>query len=215
MATLSAAIVETRGNPAFWEIARRYGIIPSGTEVAPYVLLVCDSGPFGRALPSFAEALSRDTGGKVLAFLAQTTADTHQIDDFENGVLVRRLIYSRDHGGWSTLQGEVQAWERAYFFGDAFGTGDGEAWPDMLGDELSDEDIARYEGARASGDPSTVTDLLHPGSTAPIGRVCRSFGVDAGAPSGSWRAPRSPWPWVIGGLVVAFLAGMFLLGALT
>ena len=202
MATWAGAIVETKGNPAFWDIARRYGLTPSGSgEVAPYVLLVCDSGPFGQTLPSFAEPLSRELGGTVVGLFAQTSADVYELEGWEDGVRVRRLAYTRDGGGWVVTEGAVQGWEQAFFFA-----------PDLLHDPLSEADRARHEAAAAAGDPSDVLDLLHPGSIAPLERICRSFGVEPGVPAGSWRSPRSPWPWLIGGPVVLFWVGMAVLG---
>ena len=59
-------------------------------------------------------------------------------------------------------EGETQRWETAYFFDDVSTSEQSDGWPDMLRDEISEEDIARYETAKRAGDPSTVIDLMHP-----------------------------------------------------
>lgn len=148
----------------------------------------------------------------VLAFLAQTNADVYELQCFRDGERVRQLAYSRDGGGWLEQEGEVQPWERSFFFGDG-STAAGAESPDLLDPDLSEEDRARYEVARQRGDATPVFDMLRPSSTRPLRRVCASFGVDPSAPTGHWRAPRSLKPWILLCAVLAFLVGMFLLGA--
>jgi hypothetical protein len=104
------------------------------------------------------------------------------------GECVRRLAYDRDQEGWLELEGAPQPWEPAYFFGGS-ASPDQEHCPDMLDDELPDDDLARYEHARRTGDPTSVMDLLHPSSMSPMLRVCTFFGIDPDRPSGRWKKP--------------------------
>ena len=50
-------------------------------------------------------------------------------------------------------------------------------WPYNLGDELTDEQLARYERACAARDASGVMDLLDGGSTMGVQKLCARFGV--------------------------------------
>src|SRR5262249_5191529 len=128
----------------------------------------------------------------------------------------RKLEYSGDGGGWITQDGSSQAWEPAYFFGDDEGTGDEEKWPHNLGDELDDEDIARYERAKQQRDASSIMDLLRGGSVWPLHRLCAHLGVDPNTPGARVTAPPTNWrPRLIVLAIIAFLVGMFLLGALS
>ena len=111
-----------------------------------------------------------------IGFVAQTNTDVHVMRTFVNGTAIRRVEYNREGGGWGILDGEPQPWERAYFFDEERSAG-GNNWPDMLDDEISDEDRARYEEAKRAGDPSAIIGLLHPYSLAPMWRVCEAFGI--------------------------------------
>jgi len=68
-----------------------------------------------------------------------------------------------------------------------------------LFDDISDMDAARYEAAKRIGDATAVMDLLHPSSTAPMWRVCESFGVRADGPHGHWKKP-TMWSRLFGAL---------------
>lgn len=192
MSTWVGAIIETQGRRDFWDLARKQGVEPLSTEVPARVLIDFEfsltGGPEAAAVRT-AQALSGELSSRCLAFAAQTCADVHELHAFERGACVRRLVYSRDEGGWLRAEGEVQPWERAYFFDEASTSADRETWPDMLRDEMSDEDVARYEAARRAGDASAVLDLLHPSSTRPLWRLCDSLGVPPDAPMGRWKRP--------------------------
>lgn len=97
-------------------------------------------------------------------------------------------VYARDHGGWSKNEGAQQSWEASFFF-DPKGstTGDGARWPTMLGDELSPEDLERYEAAKAKGDAAPVMGLLHPSSLVDLERLCVFYDCDARKIDGTWR----------------------------
>ncbi|MFO0653299.1 MAG: hypothetical protein U0326_44170 [Polyangiales bacterium] len=215
MSTWIGAVVETRGRADLWALMRRHGIKTDGVGAPPAFVLI-EGTPALSALvpPAFSEALSRDAGGMVLGFFAQTNADVYELQCFRGGECVRLLKYVRDDGGWIRHEGEVQPWERSFFFaGDP--TAGADELPYLLDAEVSDVDRARYEAAKRSGDASTVFDLLRPSSTAVLQRLCGAFGVDPTAPAGRWRPPRSARAWLIPGAVILFFVGMFLLGALT
>lgn len=215
MSTWIGAIIETRGREDVWDLLRRQGIkVVSAGAPPAFVLIECTVDFAALAPPAFSRALSKDVGGMVLAFFAQTNSDVYELQCFRDGERVRLLEYSRDGGGWFKQDGEVQPWERSFFF-DEGSTAAGAESPDLLDPDVSEEDRARYEAARQRGDAMPVFDLLHPSSTRPLRRVCASFGVDPSTPAGRWRVPRSLKPWIVLFVVLAFFVGMFLLGALT
>ncbi|MDC0669216.1 hypothetical protein [Nannocystis radixulma] len=189
MSTWVGAIVETQGRRDFWDLARKQGVEPLATDVPARALIEFEprSGP--EAAVQTAQALSSELSTSSIAFAAQTCADVYELHAFERGTCVRRLVYSRDEGGWLRVEGDVQSWERAFFFDDASTAPDSDTWPDMLFDELSAEDLARFEAARRIGDPSAVLDLLHPSSTAPLWRLCDYLDVSPDAPQGRWKKP--------------------------
>lgn len=193
MSTWVGAIIETAGRADFWDVARKHGVDGTTQEIPKYVLIDCDVGFDFHVSVRLAEALSRDLGGTAIGFVVQTTADVHEVHAFSNGTSQRRLAYSRDDDGWVQAEGTPQPWERAYFFDDAASTASDDAsrWLDMLWDDMSDEDVARYEAARRAGDASSVMDLMHPSSTMPMHRVCASFGVQPDRPLGRWTKKRS------------------------
>lgn len=186
MSTWVGALIETQGRGDFWDLARKQGVEPLSTNVPARVLIDFE---LPEAAVRTAQALSGELSSSCLAFAAQTCADVHELHAFERGACIRRLVYSRDEGGWLHVEGEVQPWERAFFFDEASTSPDSNTWPDMLWDELSDEDVARYEEARRAGDASVVLDLLHPSSTRPLWRLCGSLGVPPDVPLGRWRKP--------------------------
>ncbi|HEY5948521.1 MAG TPA: hypothetical protein VIV40_23650 [Kofleriaceae bacterium] len=189
MGTWIGTIIETAGRADFWDIARKHGVEGTTEEIPKYVLVECDVGGDFHASVRLAEAMSRDLGATAIGFVVQTTADVHELHAFSKGAAIRRLAYSRDNDGWVQVEGTPQLWERAYFFDDAASTASDDAgrWPDMLWDEMSDEDVARYEAALRQGDASTVLDLMHPSSTVPMHRVCASFDVGPDRPQGRWK----------------------------
>lgn len=186
MSTWVGTIVDTKGASEFWRVAAKHGVQPVSVGVPPYVLIECEVGFDFRASIRLAEAVSRDLSTKAIGFVVQTTSDVHEMHTYMNGTCVRRLGYSRDEGGWIIVEGEPQSWERAYFFDDG-STADGDTWPDMLFDELSDEDTKRYAEAKRVGDAMSVLQLLHPSSTAPMSRVCESLGIKGDKPAGRWK----------------------------
>ncbi|WP_143141468.1 hypothetical protein [Nannocystis exedens] len=183
------ALLETQGRSDFWDLARKQGVEPLATDVPAWVLIdfALRGGP--EAAVQIAQALSGALSASGLAFAAQTNADVYELHAFERGVRARRLVYSRDEGGWLHVEGAVQPWERAFFFDEASTSPDSDTWPDMLLDEISAEDVTRFEAARRAGDPSAVLDLLHPSSTWPLWRLCEALGVAPDAPRGRWRKP--------------------------
>lgn len=194
MGTWVAAIVKTRERSDFWDVASTLGIEQVEPSTPAHALINCFDF---QASVRLAEKLSRELSTTSLGFVAQTSADVHELQVFEDGRCIRQLCYSRDGGGWLEIHGTPQAWERVYFFDDNSSTTADGRWPDMLHDELSDEDIVRYEKARLAGDPSKVMDLLHPSSMSPMLRVCASFGIKPERSSGRWRKP-SLWSRIVG-----------------
>ncbi len=184
MATWVACIVETKGRPDFWDVARKRGVRPSTDAIPAYALIDCDSGFDFLASTRLAEALSRDLSAVAIGFVVQTTSDVHLTHVYASGECVRRLEYNRDDGGWGLVQGAPQAWEPAYFFA-------------MPTDELSDEERARCAAAERAGDASSVVELLYPTSTAPMWAVCESLGIKEGQPDGAWKKP-SLWSRLFG-----------------
>ena len=182
MGTWLGVIAETKGRDDFWIRARPLGLelltIPTGPRT------FIDTGHDFEGTFTFAEALSRQTGVNALAFVVQTTADAHELRAYEQGLCVRQLSYTRDYGGWIKVEGSVQAWERAYFF-----EGD-----DLLWDEATDDELARFAAAKKAGDVTSVISLCHPSSTAPMHRVCEFLQLDANVFHGKWKKPsRLAW----------------------
>ncbi len=193
MGSWVAAIVETGGRADFWDVARRQDVKPVDEGVPAHVLIECELGWDFTASLRLAETLSRALATSAIGFYGQSSADCYEICGYSSGERVRRLAYSRDEGGWLHVEGTPQPWERAFFFDGKFATSSvAEHWPDMLDDELSDQDIRRYESARRAGDASAILDLLHPSSLAPLHRVCAHFGLRAEAPTARWKK-RSWW----------------------
>jgi hypothetical protein len=179
-----ATIVDTAGCADFWEIARAHGITPSLTAVPPRALIDCDIE--FETSTRLAQALSAQLQTFAVGLIMQTTSDVHGVRAFDRGNVLRRLDYSRDEGGWLEVIGAPQPWESVLFF-------DGPVelathWPDTLDDDISDDDIARYEAARKLGDASTVMDLVH-ASGSGIHRVATALGVISTEPHAHWHKP--------------------------
>jgi hypothetical protein len=189
LATWVGTIVETKGRPDFWERARVQGVHANVTDVPAHALVECEIRFDVSVSIRLAEAISRDISVECLAFVLQTTGGVQQFHAFREGKCVRRLGYSRDEGGWLENDGPPAAWEPSYFFGGGAADATSDQWPDMLDDELSAEQIARYEAARQAGDARPVLDLLNPSSTEGMIRVCKFFGCRPDHPAGSWRKP--------------------------
>ncbi len=214
VSTLAGAIVDHRGSIDFPAIAGRFQIIIS-TASQGWSLVQCDVNLASLGPPTFARELSRELRTTVIAFFLQSAASVEQIEHWENGQLMRKLEYSGDGGGWVTQSGTPQAWEPTYFFAEDEGTVEGAKWPMNLRDELSDEELARYERAKISSDASSVMDLLSGGSVWPIERLCRYFGLDLAKPNAHYTPPTNWKPRIIAAAILAFLLAMILLGALT
>ena len=187
MSSWVATIVETRGRADFWDVVRRHHVVPSVAAVPARALIECE-GDF-EASTRLAELLSAELETSAVGLFMQTTADVHGVRVFERGTLVRRLDYSRDSGCWLDVSGTRQPWEPALFFDGPADLDSDSPWPDTIDDDLDDADLARYEAARAIGDPSSVMDLVH-ASGGGIHRVAAALGVDPSQPAGRYRAPR-------------------------
>jgi len=182
--TWAGVIVESRGSTDLWNIAQRHGVRRRGFAPGAHVLIDCDIAVGFDAPQSLAQSLSRDLLADTISFVAQTAADVYDLQAFVRGEQVRHLSYSRDDGGWVIVEGEPQSWEAACFFGDGSG--------DVLDDDISPEDLARYQAATRSGDVAAVLDLLRPSSTSHLNRLCLSFGIAADQPAGALLR-RSLW----------------------
>lgn len=215
MVTWAGAIVESRRAGDLAAAGSKHGIEMVDTGTGPGWLLV-DVGVNAAHLrpPKFAERLSRDIQGTVIGFFLQSTASCEDIEHWHDGTLLRRLVYSADEGGWITQFGSVQPWEAAYFFPTGEGTEDGEEWPSNLGDEIADDEIARYRQAKAAQDASGVMELLSAGSPSSIRRLCAHFGIDIERPAARFTPPANLKPWLVLAAIVLLLAGAMLLGAL-
>lgn len=196
---------------AFRRAAERHGIDvtdPSGAWV-----LVDDLPRLGKlGPPPFARELSEELSTTVLALFFQSTVSTERLEQWESGKLVRELEYYFDGGGWIVDNGLVQEWEVDYFFSEGEGTGDGQSWPSNLADDVSDEDVARYEEAKARRDPSAVMDLLQGGD---FERIWKHFGVDPRHPGARHLSPPSRAPRIWLGVAVLAIIGALAAGALT
>lgn len=167
------------------------------------------------AVPRFCQALSHDLHCAVVGFLLQSTASIEDIEHFRDGLLVRKLAYSGDEGGWMTAIGSAQAWESGYFFAPGEGIDEGQEWPSNLDDEVSEETLGRYRDARAQGSADAILDLLSAGSPRSIVRLAQQFDVDLERPFARFTPPKSWKPRLILAIVALFLIAAFATGALT
>jgi len=188
MSTWVGTIVATDGISEFWKKFAEHGVQQIAFGVPPFVLIDCNIGFDFQASVRLAEALSRDLSTMAIGFVVQTNADVHELHTYRRGNCVRRLVYSRDEGGWIVAEGEPQSWEHAYFFG-GVSTGEGSTWPDLLDDDLSEDDLKRFEAAKTASDPMPVLSLFHPSSTAPMLRVCGALGIEGDKPAAKWKKP--------------------------
>ncbi len=222
MATWVGAIIDGARPAELRAAALRHHIVVDAGD-APCLLVQAELRLGSLGPPPFAKAISEELGCTVLAFALQTTASVEDIEHWQSGRLVRKLLYSGDEDGWIAQEGQAQAWESSYFFADDEGTdegsnegaGEGKSWPHNLADEISDEDIARYTRAREARDASSIMDLLSGGSPWAIERLCRYFGVDPKRPGAVYQPPTNWKPRILVAAVVVFLVAMFLLGALS
>jgi hypothetical protein len=214
MATWVGAIVETLGRADFSKIVADHRIAIHG-PLTPWVLIETEVKLSSLGLPAFAETLSRELRSSVIGFALQTTASVEQIEHWNDGQLVRKLDYVGDEGGWITQAGKPQEWEREYFFASDESTAEGAKWPLNLGDELTEEERARYHRAKAAGDASSIMDLLTAGSGWGLRRLCGHFGVDPERPAARYTPPPNWKLRIVAIAVAAFLGGMWLLGALS
>lgn len=191
MSTWIAAIIASEGRADFWSRVRNHGVHPVEPTVPKHVLVECDAGFQFHASIDLAALLSRELRTSSLGFIAQTTADVYEIEAFEAGRRVRRLAYSRDGGGWLEVLGAPQQWEPVFFFGDGSTRHAEGQVPDLVDDDVSEDDLIRYEQAKRTGDPKPVMDLIHPSSLSPLYRLCGYFDVDPQHPTATWR--RASW----------------------
>lgn len=208
MTTLQGAIVRLNDAERFRELAARCHIAVTDAS-QPWVLI--DVAPQLGKLgpPPFAALLSRELDTSVLAFFLQTTVSNERVEHWQGGQLVRALEYYFDGGGWISREGEPQDWEAAYFFAEDEGTGEGERWPFNLGDEVSDDDVLRYNAARLARCAGPVMDLLMGGD---IWRLCAFHGVDPTRPGAHYQTPPN-WRvlgWAL--LILALLVAAVVLG---
>ena len=209
MATWQGALIHAEVSDRLLEAAARYRIVVSDRS-GPWVLI--DVEPqYGRlGPPRFARALSKDLNTSVIAFFLQTTVSNERVEHWQNGELLRELEYYEEGGGWTAQGGTSQPWEADYFFSDREGTGDdAQDWPRNLADDVSNDDIARYEEARAKRTPAPIMDLLRGGS---ITRLCKFHGVDPNQPGGYYRSPPN---WRVTGtllVMVVLFVGACVLG---
>lgn len=166
-------------------------------------------------VPRFSQELSRALHCTVVGFFLQSTSSIEDIEHFDNGVLVRKLTYSGDEGGWMDSFGERQAWESAYFFAPDEGVGDAREWPSNLDDGISDADFERYREARRQKDASGILDLLSAGSRRSIQRLAGHFGVDLTQPDAHFTPPTNWKPRLILAGITLVILGALVAGALT
>jgi hypothetical protein len=211
VATWQGALIRADDIDRLLELAARYRIVVSNPS-GPWLLIDVEPQLGRLGPPSFSEKLSRDMQTSVIGFFLQTTVTNERVEHWENGTLVRELEYYLDGGGWIAQRGTPQPWEAAYFFSDDEGTRDDENWPRNLSDEISTDDIARYEDARSKQSAGPVMDLLSGGS---ISRLCAFYGVDPKRPAGYYRAPPN---WRVHATVIAIISlliGALILGAIS
>jgi hypothetical protein len=216
MGTWIGAFVEQKGRSDLREVLATCNITLEGSPEGDWIHVMAEVSLASLKTPPFGEALSRELGGRVIGFLLQTTASVEEIVCWENGEQVRRLSYFGDEGGWLHHEGEPQDWEPTYFFEAERGTAQGQPWPMNLDEELSDEDIARYEEAKAAGDAEPILDLIQVGSGWGLYRLAEHLGVRADAPDAIYRPPENQtFRWkvyaVLAGIALVLLAA-FLLG---
>lgn len=205
MATLIGAIVETKAQPSLRAYGEAQGIVwerlAEEGGVPPFVWIRVSPRIHHLGLPAFAEGLSRDLGTMVLAFAVQTAGGSAEVGEWVAGESQRYLAYEGDAGGWTKLQGAPRSWEKTLFFDpeSSAAPGDEQPWPDTLEDEISDEDMARFEAAREAGRPDQILELLYLDSVWPFMRLLESYGLDDQNPEGVWHPPRRKrrwwWPW--------------------
>lgn len=212
MATWIGAIVDGVPVERFLTYARGLGIDVYNAEKAPFLVHIAPSISVLHP-PQFAQAMSQELECTVVAFFVQTTASVEELEHWENGVLKRRLAFSADEGGWLAQEGNAQPWEAAYFFSEGEGTGDDEQWPLNLLDDISDEEIERYNTARKNQDAAPIMDLFFAGSTDGVERVCAFYGLDAQRPNGL-LLPKRKFPYLILLLFFLFFAVSLGLGVL-
>lgn len=219
MGTWAGAFIENPRRADLGEVLASHHVALEGSADAEWIYVLAETSFASLEAPAFAERLSRELGGKVIAFFLQSTASVEEIFVYDAGERVRHLSYSMDEGGWLAHEGDVQDWEAAYFFEEGHGARDGERWPLNLDDEIGDDERAAYEAARETGDATPVLELLHVGSGWGLYRLAEHFGVRDGEPHAIYQPPGNRtfrWKtYAVVALVVLFFVGMFLLGALS
>jgi len=191
MATWSGIVLETGGRSDFWAVARPHRIEGRTADVSKSILLVDPSADL-KSLFRIARSLSEELCSAAPVLAGQSTVDYLHVQALERGQVRRCLEFSAEEGGWVRNHGIAQPWEEALFFGGwEVGALDElqASWPDMLFDQLSEQDMARCRLARAERDPSKIMDLLHPSSLLPLFRVVRGMGHGPDHPEGTIRGP--------------------------
>jgi hypothetical protein len=217
MTTWAGAIVRVENQARFAEVAARRRITVTAATDASWVLIDADPQLGRLGPPGFAQDLSRDLQTTVVAFFVQSVVSNEHVQHWENGTLARELEFAGENGGWLAQAGKPQAWEPAYFFAQDEGTAEGAAWPLNLREDISKEELGRYERAKASGDATLVMDLLEGGSGGSawgVERICRFFGVDPASPGARYRAPTNWKLRLIAIAAILFIVGFGVLGAL-
>lgn len=192
MGTLQGALVHVTDSEAFNREMEAYGVAvhrPASGWV--FVESAAQLGNLGPLV--FSKELSSALKTEIIDIAIQTTASVEEIIHWDTGELRRKLLFEGDGDGWVTQEGQPQEWESSYFFSDDEGTAKGEEWPRTLPDEVSEEDIARYNAAKATGDASRILDLLWEGS---VERIFEHYGVDFGSPVATYSPSRAGQPGV-------------------
>ena len=197
MGTWTAVIVDTQRRADFWKAVHAEGVEPVRTDVPSLALVEVSCGADFDATFRLAESLSTMLGTAAIGFVAQSASDAYELRAYDRGSLARRLAYSRDDGGWIANEGIVQPWEPDFFFDGHAAAPQGEGFPDLIDDDLSDADLARYEEARRAREPARVMDLLNPRSLAPFHRLCAFYRIAPDAPAATWTKP-SIWSRLFG-----------------
>lgn len=214
MATWAGAIVRVEDPARFVDVAAKHRVAVSAAA-APWVLIAGDPQLRSMGPPAFAEALSRELQTSVVAFFIQTAASNERVEHWDQGRLVRELEFAGDNGGWIARSGTPQQWESSWFFSENESTAEGAPWPLNLREDISEDDIRRYERARAVGDATHVMDLLVGGSPWSVERICRFFGLDPRSPGARYRSPTNWRLRLLVAAIILVLVGAFVLGALT
>lgn len=123
-------------------------------------LLVSVHGGFSveRDTSELAAELAKKTSSSVLAVMAQTSADAYVLEEHTEAGLARRLVYSRDGGGWAPPDGPERPWEAGFHFA----LPRKEFTDHLIDDEWSDLEVQRALVAFEKRDVSLLPRLPSP-----------------------------------------------------